>query len=309
MKRRTFLLNGGLAAAGALALPLPALAQAIPARKLARIALSSSTYRMNYDGRFSVDGAMPRLSHTNLAAFAKKEFGITRIELWDAQFGPAGTTVERCREIKAATDAAGCSIVSVEVEDVPNLGQTDPAKHAEAIAALKAWLDKGKILGAGSIRINVSRGTDPVNVDAAIDSLKQGAKYGRSIGVRVLVENHGGYTTSIPDMIALVKAVNDDFCRIEPDWGAWTPAMVGAPDRYEAMQAAMPLTHIVSAKGTVFDDTTYEHTAFDIAKLVKNAEAGGFKGVYSIELYNTPAPKDTTRAVHAFIKVITDNMR
>src|SRR5690242_20616077 len=108
MKRRTFLLNGALATAGAMALPLPALSQsggspAIPARKLQRIALSSSTYRMNYDGRFSVDGAMPRLSHTNLAAFAKKEFGITRIELWDAQFGPAGTTVERCREIKAAT--------------------------------------------------------------------------------------------------------------------------------------------------------------------------------------------------------------
>src|SRR4051812_35624732 len=113
MKRRTF-----LAAAGALALPLPALAQRIPARKLERIAISSSTFRMNYDGRFSVEGAMPRLSHTNLAAFTKKEFGVKRIELWDAQFGPQGTSVERCREIKAATDAAGGSIISVEVEDV-----------------------------------------------------------------------------------------------------------------------------------------------------------------------------------------------
>ena len=304
MKRRSF-----LAAAGALALPLPAFAQAIPKRKLDRIAISSSTYRGNYDGRFSVAGAMPRLSHTNLAAYVKQQFGVTRIELWDAQFGPTGPTVERCREIKAATDAAGCAIVSVEVEDVPNLGQTDPAKQAEALTALRAWLDKGKILGAGSIRINVSRGTDPVNLPVAIDSLKQGAKYGRSIGVRVLVENHGGYTSNIPDMIALVSAVNDDFVRIEPDWGAWTPEMAGAPDRYAAMQAAMPLTHIVSAKGTVFDETTYEHTAFDIARLVKAAEAGGFKGVYSIELYNTPAPKDTDRAVRSFIKTITDNMR
>ena len=308
MRRRAF-----LAAAGSAAIPFlthsAAMAAArgagIPQRKLDRLALSSSTYRANYDGRFSVDTAMPRLSHLTLPRFAREQFGMRRIELWDAQFGPQGPTVEQCRLARAAADAAGVSIINVEVEDVPNLGQTDPAAHDKALSALKAWLDKGKILGAGSIRVNVSRQTDPVDVPAAVDSLRRGAEYGRSIGVRVLLENHGGYTASIPDMVSLVRAVNDDYCRIEVDWGAWSPP----GDRYADIKAAMPYVHIVSAKGTVFDEATYEHTAFDIGRLVRDAEAAGFRGVYSIELYWTPAPKDTDRAVRAFMKTIADNMR
>jgi sugar phosphate isomerase/epimerase len=309
MRRRSF-----LAGAGAIAVPLLATSGAraaaagegeIPARKLERLAISSSTYRANYDGRQSVPSAMPRLSHLTFPGYVREQFGIRKVELWDQQFGPEGHTEEQCRLVRAAADAAGVSIVSVEVEDMPRLDQTDPAAHADAIAQLKAWLDKGRILGCTSMRFNVTRGRDPANVDAAIDTLRQGARYGRSVGVRVLLENHGGYTASIPDMISLVRAVNDDFCRIEIDWGAWKPP----GDRYEALQSAMPYVQIVSAKGELFDEATYQHTSYDVGRIVRNAEAGGYRGVYSIELYNNPAPKDTDRAVRSFMKVITDNMR
>ena len=52
-----------------------------------------------------------------------------------------------------------------------------------------------------------------------------------------------------------------------------------------------------------------KYAVYDIGRLVRNAEAGGFRGVYSVELWATPAPKDTDRAVRSFIKTITDNMR
>ncbi len=304
MQRRRFMVGAGAVSASLLD-PSRVFAAdaAIPARKLERIALSSSTYRGAYEGRFKVEGQTP-ISHLTLGAYAKERFGLRKVELWDAQFGPEGPSIENCRAIRAATDAAGVSIINVEVEDVPNLGQTDPVARAQALVALKAWQDKGRILGCGSIRINVSRGTDPVDVAAAIESLKAGAAYGRQVGVRVLVENHGGYTASIPNMIELVKAVNDDFCRIELDWGAWQPP----GDRYEAMKSAMPYVHIVSAKGVLFDEASYQHTSFDIARLVRDAESTGFHGVYSIELYGSPAPRDTDRAVRSFIRTIADNM-
>jgi sugar phosphate isomerase/epimerase len=307
MRRRSFLAAGG---AAALALPASrALGAAgpdaaIPARKLARLALSSSSYRANYDGRFAVETAQPRLSHLTFPAFVREQFGLRQVELWDQQFGPEGHTPERCRQVRAAADAAGVSIVSVEVEDLPNLGQADKAARAEALAACKTWLDKGKVLGAGAIRVNVSRRQDPVDVDAAVETLRAAADHGRQLGVRVLLENHGGYTARIPDLIALVRAVNHPFCRIEIDWGAWSPP----GDRYADIQSAMPLAHMVSAKGEIFDEATYAHATFDIARLVRNAEAGGFRGVYSIELYATPAPKDTDRAVRSFIRTIADNM-
>jgi len=303
MKRRTFL--HGAAALPLAALAGPAFAQAaIPRRKLDRLSLSSSTYRANYDGRRPAT-ATPHLSHTSFPQFVKDRFGLHQIELWDQQFGPDGATVEACRQVRAAADAAGVSILSVEVESLPNLGPADPAAQAEAVAAVRAWLDKGRILGARSIRVNVSRRDDPVDMAAAVRTLRAGADYGRSIGLRLLLENHGGVTASIPTMIALVKAVNHPYCRIEVDWGAWSPP----GDRYADIKAAMPLVYIVSAKGEVFDEATYEHTSFDIARLVREAESTGYRGVYSIELYGTPPPQDTDRAVRSFIKIITDNMR
>ena len=306
MKRRSF-----LAAAGSLAAPLllqsKALATeaAIPARKLARVALASSTYRANFDGwQHTVASARPRLDLLSLPAFVRDRWGVRQLELWGRQFGERGHTDEHYRAIRAAADAAGVSIANLQVEDLPSLNQGDAAARVQVLEACKGWMDKARILGAGSIRINVTRQAGPINLEAVVDTLRQAAAYGRTIGVRVLVENHGGYTASIPDMIALVRAVNDDYCRITIDWGAWSPP----GDRYEAMQSAMPYVHIVSAKGTVFDENSYEHTAFDVGRLVRNAEAGGFRGLYSIELYWTPAPKDTDAAVRSHIKAITDNI-
>jgi len=300
MRRRAFL----AAAVAAVASRAQGADTAIAPRKLARLALSSSTYRANYEGRYAVESATLRLSHLAFPAFARERFGLSRVELWDQQFGPGGATSERCGQVRAAADAAGVAIVNIEVEDLPNLGPADKAARGDAVAAAKAWLDKGKLLGAGSIRVNVSRRQDPIDRDAAVETLRAIADYGRQIGVRVLLENHGGYTANIADMVSLVRAVDHPFCRIEVDWGAWSPP----GDRYADIRSAMPLVHMVSAKGELFDEATYAHTSFDIARLVREAEATGFRGVYSIELFATPAPKDTDRAVRSFIKTITDEI-
>ncbi|MBU3079050.1 sugar phosphate isomerase/epimerase family protein [Sphingomonas quercus] len=304
MDRRSF-----LAASGAVALAslkaVPAMAQAtIPARKLARLSVSSSTYRANYEGRFNVPTATPKLSHRTFPAYVKEKFGITKVELWDQQFGPAGHTFEECRAIRAAADAAGVQVVSVEVEDMARIDAADPDDRAQAVAEGKVWLDKARVLGCSSMRFNVNRGRGEVNQDAAVEVLRKMADHGRELGIIVLLENHGGATSTIPNLIALVKAVNHPFLKAEPDWGAWSPP----GDRYAAMKSAMAVTHIVSAKGLVFDPQTYEHTSFDVARLVKDAESTGFKGVYSIELYNNPAPADTDRAVMSYARTITDNM-
>ena len=312
MRRRSFLAGACAAAAPVLVRPCaarPATANlGIPARKLERLCLSTSSYRANYDGwRFSEPSATPRLSHLTFPGYVRERFGMRHVELWDQQFGPAGAaaaTPEQCRLVGAAAAAAGVSIASVEVESVPALDQTDPAAREAAIAACKAWLDKAKLLGAGSIRVNLNKTKGQVNMDAAVAALRAAAQYGRSIGVRVLLENHGGYTSDIHNLVTMARAVADDYCRLEVDWGEWSPP----GDRYADIQSAMPYVHIVSAKGLTFDEATYQHVEYDIGRLVRNAEAGGFKGLYSIELWNMPAPLDTDRAVRSFMKSIADNI-
>jgi sugar phosphate isomerase/epimerase len=301
MERRSFLAGAGALAAASMS-GAAALAQAPSAAKLARISISSSTYRANYDGRQSVPTAMPRLSHRTFPAYVKEKFGVTKIELWDQQFGTAGTTFAECKAIRAAADAAGVQVVSVEVESTAPINGADPADRAQALAEAKVWLDKAQVLGCTSMRFN----TNPRGElsDGAVDVIRKMGDYAKTKGVIVLLENHGGATGLPPALIATVKRVNHPSVKAEPDWGPATSDAV----RYDEMKAAMAVTHIVSAKGLVFDPASYAHTSFDVARLVKDAESTGYKGVYSIELYNTPAPADTDKAVASFIKTITENM-
>ncbi|MEI6486823.1 MAG: TIM barrel protein [Sphingomonadales bacterium] len=301
MNRRHFLAAGTASAL----LATTRLNAAIPADRLARIGISSSTFRANYDGRFSSAGALPRLSHRSFPAFVKAQFGVTKVELWDQQFGPAGHSFAECRAIRAAADAAGVQVISVEVEDMARIDAGDPDDQKQAVAEGIVWLEKARVLGCSSMRFNVNRLKDELNQDAAIAVLRKLADHGRRLGIIVLLENHGGATAAVSGLVALVKAVGHPFLKAELDWGAWSPP----GDRYEAMRTAMPVTHIVSAKGLAFDPDTYVHTSYDVAQLVREAEATGFRGVYSVELYNTPAPADTNRAVQSFIDTITSQMR
>ena len=304
MDRRRFL-GAGTATALLATGPLQA-ANPMPADKLARIAISSSTFRANYPGRFNSPAAAPALSHRSFPAFVKARFGVTKVELWDQQFGPAGHSFEECRAIRAAADAAGVAIISIEVEDMPRIDAADPDDQAQALAEGIVWLGKAKVLGCSALRFNVNRLRGELNQPAAMAVLRGLADHGRKLGIVVLLENHGGATADVPALVALVRAVDHPHLRAELDWGAWSPPPPdGRPDdRYAAMQAAMPVTQIVSAKGLVFDPETYVHTSYDVARLVRDAEATGFRGVYSVELYNTPPPADTDRAVAAFIATI-----
>lgn len=272
--------------------------------KLARVAISSSTFRANYDGRFNVPTATPKLSHRTFPAYVKATFGVGKVELWDQQFGSAGHSFEECQAIRAAADLADVQIVSVEVEDMPRIDAVDADDRRQAIAEGKVWLDKARVLGCTSMRFNVNRGRGEVNQASAIEVLRRLADHGAKLGVVVLLENHGGATSTIPALISLVHAADHPFVKAEPDWGAWTPP----GDRYAAMKSAMAVAHIVSAKGLEFDPSTNAHRSYDVARLVKDAESVGFKGVYSVELYNNPQPTDTARAVTAFIRTIVDSI-
>ena len=314
MRRRSFLTGAGASVIpllsgcqtmGVAAGAAGASSSSIPQRKLDRIAIAGSVFKANFDNwEYSLPAATPRLSSATYPAFIRERFGVRKIELWQRQFFPQGLTDPHFEAVRAAADAAGVQIINLQVEALPSLDAGGATERTAVLDGIKAWLDKARVLGAGSIRVNVTRQQGAVNLDAVVDTLRRAAEYGQSIGVRVLIENHGGYTSSIPDMIALVQRVNQPYCMITIDWGE----LGASSDRYEAMQSAMPYVHIVSAKGYAFDADTLEHNAYDVARLVRNAEAGDFRGDYSIDFWGPTLPADTERAMHLFIKTITDNM-
>ena len=109
----------------------------------------------------------------------------------------------------------------------------------------------------------------------------------RRIGVKVLIENHTGFSADVNKVLTLLKAVNDPNCGAITDWGN-SPATT-IEERVADMQKLMPYLSLVSAKELEFDANN-NHMSYDVVPLIKATEASGYRGIYSIEFYTDKNP-------------------
>ena len=134
------------------------------------------------------------------------------------------------------------------------------------------------------------------------DSFRQLAEYGKKINVKILVENHIGYSADIDKVVAVIKAVNNPYCHAICDWGN-SPKNEG---QVAALSKLFPFLELVSAKELDFDENN-KHVNYDVVPIIKATEASGYKGIYSIEFYGKP-PKDTVAAARDMIKALSANI-
>jgi sugar phosphate isomerase/epimerase len=224
--------------------------------------------------------------------------------VWSAQF--ADQSLDYCKQVRAAAAAVGSRIINIQVDGRENLSDPDEAKRAASIAQIKQWMDRAAAIGAPTLRANTGSGpAEAWDVNRTADSFKQLATYGKTIGVKILVENHIGYSADIDKVVAIAKTVNDPFCRVISDWGN-TPSSSPAA-RVEGLSKLFPYLELVSAKELDFDDQN-RHVNYDVVPLIKATEASGYRGIYSIEFYGKP-PKDTVAAAKDMIQALAANIK
>jgi sugar phosphate isomerase/epimerase len=200
----------------------------------------------------------------------------------------------------------GSRIIDIQVDGRDNLSDPDPAKRAASSATIKEWMDRAAAVGAPRMRANTGGGSpDAWDVNRTADSFRQLAEYGKKIGVRILIENHTGYSADIDKVVQLVKAVNDPNCRVISDWGN-TPSTSPA-DRVAGLSKLLPYLELVSAKELDFDDQN-KHVSYDIVPLIRATEASGFRGIYSIEFYSDKPPRDVVGAAKDMMQTIAANI-
>lgn len=284
-----------------------AAAQSIPASVLRRIGITTVCFRDRFAstrGRKSEPlPAGQELTLLTAPKFIADTLGLHNVEIWNLQF--ADTSIDYCRQIKAAAAAAGSRIINIQVDGPENLSDPDASKRAASIAAIEQWMDRAAAVGAPTLRANTGGGSPEAwDVNRTSDSFRQLAEYGKKIGVKILVENHTGYSADIDKVVAIAKTVNDPYCRVISDWGN-TPS--NSPEaRVEGLSKLFPYLELVSAKELDFDDQN-RHINYDVVPLIKATEASGYKGIYSIEFYGKP-PKDTVAAAKDMIRVLAANI-
>lgn len=297
-----------LSAKGMRAFQTNGAAPSIPPAILKRIGITTVVFR----NRFRQTAPAAQASSADLTllkapAFIKDNLGISNVEVWNAHFD--NESPEYCRELKETAAKIGSRFTNIQLDAKYDLSSTDAARRAESITFVKGWMDRAKAIGAPTLRANTGpeKSGAPFVPETIADSFKQLAAYGKTIGVKILIENHTGFSSKVDNVVTILKAVNDPNCGAITDWG--NSAATTIEDRVADMKKLMPYLALVSAKELEFDSTN-KHMSYDVVPLIKATEASGYRGIYSIEFYSDKnQPPDPVAAAKTMMAALAANIR
>ena len=258
------------------------------------------------------------LDNLDWPAYTKENFGISAVEWVNQFFGepheklgfqPKGA--DYIAKMKQRCADNGVTSVLIMCDRVGSLGNPNNAKRTAAIEGHYAWLDAAKELGCHSIRVNAA--SDPKlspekQADLCSDGLRRLSQHAATMGLNVIVENHGGLSSNGAWLAGVLSFVGLDNCGALPDYGNFylvknrgkaeqyakqKELYIGDPslkedeyglgyDRYQGVKDLMPFAKGVSAKAHDFDEQGNEiHT--DFSKMMKTVADSGYEGYIGVE--------------------------
>jgi sugar phosphate isomerase/epimerase len=266
--------------------------------KHTRIAISSWSFHNYFQSTrekgFNQPGSM-------LALLDFPEMIVDRYKVHNFEFvAPhfASTEATYLRELKTHLVRAQGRLVNIpvdiaEIDTAGGLSDPDVNVRDRAIEASKKWIDVAHNLGAGAVRCDPGK-MDPADLTPTVASYETLAAYGKSKGVRVIIENHSGVGSEHPEeLVKLFKQVGGDSIGALPDFGNFPDETT----RERGLPLLFPFARVVChAKGLEFDASGNE-TRYDFAGCIAIAKKAGYKGVYSIEYEGADDPYEGVQKV------------
>jgi sugar phosphate isomerase/epimerase len=271
--RREFLQTSLLAAAG---IPL------LSGSSFGREAMAKPRFKISL-AEWSLHKALWAKEMTNLdfPVKAAKEFGILGVEYVSTFF--KDTTTEYLNELLKISKDNNVTNVLIMIDAQGSLGDLDQATRDKAVENHHRWVEAAKFLGCHSIRVNAAgKGTETEVAGAVVESLGKLATFAAPLGINVVVENHGGFSSNGKWLAGIMKQVNMKNCGTLPDFGNFRVSPSEMYDRYLGVQELMPFAKGVSAKSHDFDAEGNE-TETDYYRMLKIVKESGYKGWIDVE--------------------------
>lgn len=213
-----------------------------------------------------------------------KAFGCNGVEYVNVFWKDKARDEKYVADLKKRCADEGVKSVLIMCDGEGALGDPDETKRKQAVANHHQWVEAAKALGCHSIRVNAqSQGTYEEQQKLAADGLHQLCDYGDKFGIDVIVENHGGLSSSGKWLSETLKLANHKRCGALPDFGNFRISAKENYDRYQGTDELMPFARGVSAKSHDFDEKGEEihtdyHRMLDLV-VVKH----GYRGFVGIE--------------------------
>ena len=224
-----------------------------------------------------------KLDNLDFAKTAKEEFGIEAIEYVNQFFADKASDKVYLADMKKRADDQNVKSLLIMCDGVGQLGAPSQAARKKAVEGHYDWVTAAKFLGCHSIRVNAgSSGTKEEQAKLAADGLARLSEFAAEHEMNVIVENHGGWSSSGEWLAGVIKSVGMDNCGTLPDFGNFNLGGGKTYDRYKGVKELMPFAKAVSAKSHDFDEDGNE-TKTDYHKMMKIVLDHDYHGFVGIE--------------------------
>lgn len=135
----------------------------------------------------------------------------------------------------------------------------------------------------GDATVNAqSEGEREEQARLAADGLRRLCEHADPLGLNVIVENHGGFSSDGEWLAGVIRRADHPRAGTLPDFGNFDIGPDRAYDRYRGVRELMPLARAVSAKSYAFDAAGME-TTIDYPRMMRIVLDAGYRGYVGIE--------------------------
>ena len=281
MQRRTFIRNSVI---GATALATSPLIAHSPQDKALQISLAQWSLHRSF-GKGSLDPV-------DFASIAMEKYGIDAIEFVNGLYPEKGSDESFWNNMKARSADAGVKNLVLMVDDEGDLGAASEKKRLKSVENHYKWVHAAKLLGCPTMRVNAFGDSDrEIYRMAIMDGMSRLADYAAELGINIVIENHGLFSSDAALIAGIIKEVNRPNFGAFPDFGNWClSAKWGTTqgdcekvyDRYKGVAELLPFAKAVSAKSYNFNEQG-EDTKIDYYRMMKIVKESDYKGYIGIE--------------------------
>ena len=236
-----------------------------------------------------------KMDHLDFAIEARRH-KIDAIEYVNQFFMDKATDRAYLREMKDRADGEGVRSLLIMCDREGALGHPDAAKRREAVKNHHKWAYAARYLGCHSIRVNGfsggSWGSPPDDYEESMklvaDGLRQLCEYADTLGLNVLIENHGGNSSNAQWLMGVMAKADHPRAGTLPDFGNFQiyhdrdNDTRTSYDSYRGIAELMPLAKSVSVKTTAWDDRGNQ-SDLDYERMLKIVLDTGYRGYCGIE--------------------------
>jgi sugar phosphate isomerase/epimerase len=186
----------------------------------------------------------------------------------------------RCTRL--GLDVSGCATNN-------NFCTADAGQRKTAIAHVKQWIEHTARLGGKTLRIfagNTPKGEKEADARArCVAAIHDVCDHAAQYGVYVALENHGGITATIDQMLAVVQAVKHDWFGVNFDTGNFH-----SKDPYADLTRLAPYAVVVQIK-TEIQRAGQKPEQADLKRLIGILQQANFRGYVALEHEAKEDPK------------------